>query len=291
MRDDTESDDNTAPDGVRADDEQGLVGETVLATQWHYVPKGAAAFAQIKTGDDAGLVEWVAADGTKSTDDTAKASAVGAWVQNIGFGSDWVTTKATIVKDPTDITDQGKVVCIPVVSNGENRADARNKMGVVAVKTYAAGGAQKVVADAKEAAGYKLVDVVDGEYVFDNLPTAVVVLDANSGIDEYFLAAYRVELAAPKNYLKSGYVKGERDPWHITTPHQPVSFADADATAKGLAVDSDVPGTRRAWPATPMSSTSPMAPSRPCTRVGPSSTATRQTARCAPTTARSSWPR
>lgn len=27
--DDTESDDNTAPDGVRADDEQGLVGETV----------------------------------------------------------------------------------------------------------------------------------------------------------------------------------------------------------------------------------------------------------------------
>ena len=106
--DDTESDDNTAPDGVRADDEQGLVGETVLATQWHYVPKGAAAFAQIKTGDDAGLVEWVAADGTKSTDDTAKASAVGAWVQNIGFGSDWVTTKATIVKDPTDITDQGK---------------------------------------------------------------------------------------------------------------------------------------------------------------------------------------
>lgn len=242
--DDTESDDNTAPDGVRADDEQGLVGETVLATQWHYVPKGAAAFAQIKTGDDAGLVEWVAADGTKSTDDTAKASAVGAWVQNIGFGSDWVTTKATIVKDPTDITDQGKVVCIPVVSNGENRADARNKMGVVAVKTYAAGGAQKVVADAKEAAGYKLVDVVDGEYVFDNLPTAVVVLDANSGIDEYFLAAYRVELAAPKNYLKSGYVKGERDPWHITTPHQPVSFADADATAKGLAVDSDVPGTK-----------------------------------------------
>lgn len=244
MRDDTESDDNTAPDGVRADDEQGLVGETVLATQWYYVPKGAAAFAQIKTGDDAGLVEWVAADGTKSTDDTAKASAVGAWVQNIGFGSDWVTTKATIVKDPTDITDQGKVVRIPVVSNGENRADARNKMGVVAVKTYAAGGAQKVVADAKEAAGYKLVDVVDGEYVFDNLPTAVVVLDANSGIDEYFLAAYRVELAAPKNYLKSGYVKGERDPWHITTPHQPVSFADADATAKGLAVDSDVPGTK-----------------------------------------------
>lgn len=242
--DDTESDDNTAPDGVRADDEQGLVGETVLATQWHYVPKGAAAFAQIKTGDDAGLVEWVAADGTKSTDDTAKASAVGAWVQNIGFGSDWVTTKATIVKDPTDITDQGKVVCIPVVSNGENRADARNKMGVVAVKTYAAGGAQKVVADAKEAAGYKLVDVVDGEYVFDNLPTAVVVLDANSGIDEYFLAAYRVELAAPKNYLKSGYAKGERDPWHITTPHQPVSFADTDATAKGLAVDSDVPGTK-----------------------------------------------
>lgn len=149
---------------------------------------------------------------------------MGAWVQNIGFGSDWVTTKATIVKDPTDITDQGKVVCIPVVSNGENRADARNKMGVVAVKTYAAGGAQKVVADAKEAAGYKLVDVVDGEYVFDNLPTAVVVLDANSGIDEYFLAAYRVELAAPKNYLKSGYVKGERDPWHITTPHQPVSL-------------------------------------------------------------------
>ena len=36
---------------------------------------------------------------------------------------------------------------------------------------------------------------------------------------------------------------------------------------------------------------SPMAPSRPCTRAGPSSTATRQTARCAPTTARSSWPR
>ncbi|WP_418994347.1 SdrD B-like domain-containing protein [Adlercreutzia equolifaciens] len=242
--DDTESDDNTAPDGVRADDEQGLVGETVLATQWYYVPKGAAAFAQIKTGDDAGLVEWVAADGTKSTDDTAKASAMGAWVQNIGFGSDWVTTKATIVKDPTDITDQGKVVRIPVVSNGENRADARNKMGVVAVKTYAAGGAQKVVADAKEAAGYKLVDVVDGEYVFDNLPTAVVVLDANSGIDEYFLAAYRVELAAPKNYLKSGYVKGEQDPWHITAPHQPVTFADDDATAKGLAIDSDVPGTK-----------------------------------------------
>lgn len=110
---------------------------------------------------------------------------MGAWVQNIGFGSDWVTTKATIVKDPTDITDQGKVVCIPVVSNGENRADARNKMGVVAVKTYAAGGAQKVVADAKEAAGYKLVDVVDGEYVFDNLPTAVVVLDTISASTEY----------------------------------------------------------------------------------------------------------
>ena len=54
--DDTESDDNTAPDGVRADDEQGLVGETVLATQWHYVPKGAAAFAQIKTAMT--LVSW-----------------------------------------------------------------------------------------------------------------------------------------------------------------------------------------------------------------------------------------
>ncbi len=74
MWDDTESDDNIGSLMASADDEQGLVGETVLATQWHYVPKGAAAFAQIKTGDDAGLVEWVAADGTKSTDDTAKAS-------------------------------------------------------------------------------------------------------------------------------------------------------------------------------------------------------------------------
>ncbi len=73
-----------------------------------------------------------------------------------------------------------------------------NKMGVVAVKTYAAGGAQKVVADAKEAAGYKLVDVVDGEYVVRQPAHGRGGADANSGIDEYFFAAYRVGWRPPR---------------------------------------------------------------------------------------------
>ena len=124
---------------------------------------------------------------------------MGAWVQNIGFGSDWVTTKATIVRIRTDITDQSKVVCIPVVSNGENRADARNKMGVVAVKTYAARrcpegrgrreGGRRLQAGGRGRRRVRLRQPAHGRGGARRQQRHRL---------EYFLAAYRVELAAPR---------------------------------------------------------------------------------------------
>ncbi len=135
--DDTEADDNTASDGVRDTDEPGLANQTVLATQWYYVPAEAAAFPLIDA--DEGIVEWVAADGSKTVGGAAPAGTVGAWVQNTGFGNDWVSTKAVIYTDPNDLTATPQVVRVPVVTGGENRADANGVGDVVAVKTYAAG--------------------------------------------------------------------------------------------------------------------------------------------------------
>ena len=77
----------------------------------------------------------------------------------------------------------------------------------------------------------------DGEYVFDNLPTAVVKYNTATGTDEYFLAAYRVELAATKHYLKDGYEKDVQDPWHLTSVNEGTTDAD-------LAIDSNAHAER-----------------------------------------------
>ncbi|MEE0706372.1 MAG: hypothetical protein UCH28_08335, partial [Adlercreutzia sp.] len=228
--DDTEHEDNTASDGVRADDEPGLIDQTVLATQWYYVPKGAAAFEQIETGEAAGIVEWVAADGSKSTSEADRASAVGAWVQNVGFGSDWVSTQASIVKNPVlgeDGEDTGEVtetvVRVPVVTNGVSQKDAAGKAAAVAVKTLAGG-----VRTAKDEDGND-VTLPQGSYVFDNLPTAVVKYNTATGTDEYFLAAYRVELQSTNNY--------PTDPWHLTSQNQGAGLTvDSNAVAAEIGV-------------------------------------------------------
>lgn len=111
----------------------------------------------------------------------------------------------------------GASVRVPVVTGGTSVADENGKASVVEVKT--ANGANGEL----------------GRYTYDNLPTAVVKFNTETGTDEYFLAAYRVELKWAHNEA-DGTVTPE--PWHLTSLRAGTSRdndSDADATTTGLA--------------------------------------------------------
>lgn len=119
--DDTERDgarraDNKASDGVRDADEPGLAGETVLATQWYYVPAGAPAFAQIDTGAEAGVVEWVLANGTKTVATTVALLPRTPW--RLGAERRLRQRLATTVTAPAAAPLGGLALAAPLAAAG-----------------------------------------------------------------------------------------------------------------------------------------------------------------------------
>ncbi len=220
--------DNVASDGQQyklneEDGEQGIADQTVYATQWFFVPASSPLFDQIDDatsyiGSTAGVVEWVTETGAIVKGAKPAGTLAGAWVQNAGFGSDWVTTKENTGDDAEENPR------VPVVSGGTSVKDVNDRDAMVAVLT----------ADAERDADGNVISADElGHYVFDNLPTAVVKYNQATGTDEYFLAAYRLE-------LKDVVDAGEVQPWHLTSLHQGTDlFADSDANRydRGLGIN------------------------------------------------------
>ena len=171
----------------------------------------------------------------------------GEWYQSTGFGSEWLTTyevPATAI-DPTD-PNASATVRKPVVTGGVSQADKAGNKSVVATKTY--DGNKTIVYETftgdvtgvanSAAAGQEMADKAQanvptgsplsyqvntpekGRYIFDNLPTAVARTDEN-GMDVYFLAGYKVELAETNDTSRA-----KNDPWHLTSLYQYAPDAD-----------------------------------------------------------------
>ncbi len=262
--DDSAKDNNVAPDGIRdtgltTDEdgnlrqaEPGIADQVVITTQWYFVPNTAAyasAFAQISSkvfadnpgNANAGTVEWVLADGSTTTvKPGSMADVQGAWVQNSTFGSDWLSTaKNLMLGQPSNALAvvTGSVapddrVRVPQVSGGVSVTDAAGRASAVAVVTEKA---------ATRADG--TVDETNmGRYVFDNLPTAVVRTNEATGEDQYFLAAYRVELKDVKH--TKNLRDGSDDPWHLTPAHAGTgTYKGKDAWTVDSDTDVDAKGT------------------------------------------------
>lgn len=173
--------------------EPGIPNEEMRLTQWLYVkPDKWVAFAKNHSAlveamlNDAALNAEIDgaferdADGNKVTDKTVNGENVhsdygfiskGVWVRNIEFGEDRYTAKTEVI--------DGVTVHLPYMTGSRYLGN-----GVVAVDTAAGTLTDGVLKGA-------------GVYTFDTLPTVTVV--QNDSYDEFYLAAYRVEIPYMEN--------------------------------------------------------------------------------------------
>ena len=224
--------------------EPGIPNEEMRLTQWIYVkPAKWVAFAEnhsdLVDAMQADAKLWAEISGSfeydgddnliteKEIDGETVTSAYGfitkgVWVRNIRFGEDRYTALTTGTAPA--------LLHKPYMTGSRYLGN-----GVVAVDTSA--GALNATTNVLEGAGI---------YTFDKLPTVSVV--QNADYDEFYLAAYRVEIPAMENTAalnNSGHMTdGENDTWLLTRSrtygNDPANLPSTVTPAADIMFDSDV---------------------------------------------------